>query len=65
MNEIYKINYIKNNKTEKILIFIGEKIKYNSLNLKDLLQKNPDHKINKEWLTEEEIYDIKTYNIDV
>ncbi len=65
MNEIYKINYIKNNKTEKILIFIGEKIKYNNLNLKDLLQKNPDHKLIKELLTEEEIYDIKTYNIDV
>ena len=34
MNEIYKINYIKNNKTEKIVVFVGDKIKYNSLNLK-------------------------------
>ena len=27
MNEIYKINYVKNNKTEKIVVFIGEKNK--------------------------------------
>ena len=65
MNEIYKINYVKNNKTEKIVVFIGEKIKYNSLNLKELLMKDPDNNIIKELLTEEELYDIKTHNIDV
>ena len=65
MNEIYKINYVKNNKTEKIIVFIGEKIKYDSLNLKELLEKEPNNKIIKELLTPEELYDIKTYNIDV
>ena len=65
MNEIYKINYIKNNKTEKIIVFIGEKIKYTSIDLKELLYNEPSNKIIKEILTEEEIDDINTYNIDV